>query len=174
MSLNIRCLWTLVKLTGFGAGRLSHDQESQIKFQGDAQVVENQSQVLKYCFVGIYVVLQRASSRVPTRTRSRNENVEINQHPGVNAKRQAWADSTGWARRGPCLFIHAPWGVQVRLGRVKKWKHTNYRTHPSKYSHKMYYRALQMCQKFELTMSRQLDSSRFLLINGGGGGINAS
>lgn len=70
----------------------------------------------------------------------------------VRMLRLAWANSTGWAR-GPCAFVHEPWGVQVRLGGVKKWKHTNYRTHPSKQSHKMYYKALRMGQEFELTMS---------------------
>jgi len=97
-----------MKLTGLWAGRFSCNRESQVKFQGDAQVVGNRLQVLKYCCVGMYVVLQRASSPPPTSTGSSEENVEINQYPGTNAERLAWANSTGWARRGPCTIIHAP------------------------------------------------------------------
>lgn len=61
-------------------------RKPRYKFQGDAQVVGNQLQALKYCCVGMHAVLQRASSPPPTSTGSRDENVEINQHPGTNAE----------------------------------------------------------------------------------------
>lgn len=56
---------TYTKLMGLWAGRFSCNWESQVKFQGDAQVAGNHFQVLKCCCVGIYVELQRASSHHP-------------------------------------------------------------------------------------------------------------
>lgn len=70
-------------------------------------------------------------------------------HPGTNAER--WPEVTAWVG-GPPTFIHTSCGVQFRLGRVEKWKHTTYRMQWSKHSHKTYGKGLQMRQRFECTM----------------------